>query len=190
MYALLETTSVAEIMSPTPQVLLELYSESWSSYLLPDVQLQVTTALKLYEREYADPGKFQDYSFVVFPMSKGYEGFLKQYFYDLHLISTKTYEGKRFRIGRALNPDVHLNQRDDWWLYDNIARACGKNTARVLWETWLVCRNRVFHFFPKKSTQLDLVTAGKRLEMVATTMKEAVACAWDDLRTERREKSA
>ncbi len=177
-------------MSPSPQFLLELSNASWSSYLLPGVQAQIATALKLYERECENPGTFQDYSFIVFPMSKGYEGFLKQYFFDLGLITTKTYEGKRFRIGRALNPDVHERQRDEWWLFDDIVRLCGERTTRMLWETWLVCRNRTFHFFPKKTSQIDLPTAGKRLETLASTMKAAVACQWDELLAQRREKGA
>ncbi|PIR60448.1 MAG: hypothetical protein COU68_02550 [Candidatus Pacebacteria bacterium CG10_big_fil_rev_8_21_14_0_10_45_6] len=189
MYAF-ETTSVAEFMSPSSQFLLELSNASWSSYLLPEVQTQVATALKLYERECKEPNKFLDYSFVVFPMSKGYEGFLKQYFFDLGLITTQTYEGERFRIGRALNPDVHENQRDEWWLFDDVARLCGQRTTRMLWDTWLICRNQTFHFFPKKTSQIDLPTAGKRLEMLATAMKAAVACQWDELRLQRREKSA
>ncbi|OGJ37253.1 MAG: hypothetical protein A3A82_03765 [Candidatus Pacebacteria bacterium RIFCSPLOWO2_01_FULL_47_12] len=177
-------------MSPTPQVLLELCNASWSSYLLPDVQTQVTIALQLYEREYAVPGKFQDYSFVVFPMSKGYEGFLKQYFFDLLLITTKTYESNRFRIGRALNPDLRENQRDDWWLFDDITRLCGERTARLLWETWLECRNRTFHYFPKQTTLFDLATSGKQIERLATTMKTAITCQWDDLLRQRQEKRA
>ncbi|MDA1079852.1 MAG: hypothetical protein O2840_04165 [bacterium] len=177
-------------MSPSPQFLLELGNASWSSYLLPDVQAQVTTALTLYEREFKSPGTFADYSFVVFPMSKGYEGFLKQYFYDLGLITTKTYEGKRFRIGRALNPDVRDHQRDEWWLYNDIARLCGDGTARMLWETWLECRNKTFHFFPKQVSRIDLPAAGKCLERLINTMKAAVVCRWDELLIQRKEKGA
>ncbi|NCN06982.1 MAG: hypothetical protein GW946_04035 [Candidatus Pacebacteria bacterium] len=176
-------------MSLTPQVLLEFCNASWSSYLLPDVRTQIGTALKLYEREYGADDAFEDYTFIVFPMAKGYEGFLKQYFYDLDLITTKVYESRRFRIGRALNPDVYENQRDEWWLFDDISLLCGERTARMLWETWLTCRNRTFHLFPKKTSTLDLISAGKRLETLSHTMKEAVMCQWDELGAQRFKQS-
>lgn len=150
--------------------------DKWFPHLdLPQQEL-VELAIQLYERELISEAPLSDYSFVVFPMAKAYEGFLKQYLYDLHLISQTTFESRRFRIGRALNPDVHENQRDDAWLYDNIVHMCDKEIASALWNTWLNCRNRIFHYFPKDHSTVTLPEAEKDLRLIATTMGEAVHC--------------
>jgi len=120
----------------------------------------------------------EDYSFIVFSMSKAYEGFLKKVFFDLYLINKETYEGRRFRIGRALNPDIRANQRDADWLYDNVATKFGKETARQLWDTWLVCRNRVFHYFSDCTQFLSFDEATERVKM----MEEAMQLVTDQLK--------
>jgi len=109
-------------------------------------------------------------------MAKAYEGFLKKYLLDLGLIDEKTHDSRRFRIGRALNPDVHRNQRDEYWLYDDIEHICGKPLAKQLWQTWLECRNRVFHFFPQEKGKIDLENARKKLDIMTETMENAVSC--------------
>ena len=120
-----------------------------------------------------------DYSFVVFPIAKAYEGFLKRYLFELNLISERTFEGKRFRIGRAMNPDIRENQQDEFWLYDDLELLCGKQTAHVLWQTWLQCRNRVVHFFPKEEHKITLSAAHERIEMVIETIDMAYQCKVD-----------
>ncbi len=120
-----------------------------------------------------------DYSFVVFPIAKAYEGFLKQYLYDLQLIDERTFVGRRFRIGRAMNPDIRESQQDEFWLYDDLELLCGKQTAHVLWQTWLQCRNRVVHFFPKEEHKITLSAAHERIEMVIETIDMAYQCKVD-----------
>lgn len=117
-----------------------------------------------------------DYSFVIFPVAKAYEGFLKQYLYDLQLIDERTFEGKKFRIGRAMNPDIRESQQDEFWLYDDLELFCGRQTAHVLWQTWLQCRNRVVHFFPKDEHRISLPQAKERIEMVVETIDTAFQC--------------
>lgn len=160
----------------SPQELVEELNGSWSSYVLPELRDFVTVSLTLYERECRDTQKLTDYSFIVFPMAKAYEGFLKQYFLDLGLISESTYFSRRFRIGRALNPDVQENQRDKWWLYDDVVHQCGVATAQSMWSTWLESRNRVFHYFPKKHQSVSLAQAGQHLATIASSMRSAVTC--------------
>jgi len=46
-----------------------------------------------------------DYSFLVFPFAKAYEGFLKRFFLDMKLISKDEYYSDDIRIGRILNPN-------------------------------------------------------------------------------------
>ena len=60
----------------------------------------------LLEREERLNENLHDYSFVVFPMAKAYEGFLKKLFFDLGLINKRQYQGDRFRVGKSLNPNL------------------------------------------------------------------------------------
>lgn len=151
-------------------------SENWYSYLTDWQRQLVETSSKLIAQQEANKDYFVDYSFVVFPMAKAYEGFLKKFFLDLKLISNETYEGRRFRIGRALNPDVSQNQRDKYWIYDDISRYCSEKVARQLWDAWLHCRNRVFHFFPKDQGVISLAEAKDKVQELNLAMRVAILC--------------
>jgi hypothetical protein len=150
-------------------------TSSWFKYLSPRQQDLVKVSYQLLAT-YQKAEKLEDYGFVVFSMSKAYEGFIKKYLLDLNLIDQKTYQSRKFRIGRSLNPDINARQRDEWWLYDDVAKACKEVVARELWETWLECRNRVFHFFPEKKGQLSLEEAAAKLNKMKMAMEVAVAC--------------
>lgn len=151
----------------------------WFSQLPKEQQELVELTIVLYEREQKLDTTLVDYSFILFPVAKAYEGFLKHYLFELDLISEKTFEGRRFRIGRALNPDIRENQRDEFWLYDNVAQMCGDETARALWETWLECRNRIFHYFPSKNIRLDLTAVETHLSLLDETITSAYQCKVD-----------
>jgi len=152
-----------------------LYSPLYRS-IAPDIQEQVRIAVTLYTRERRLGVQFADYSFIVFPMSKAYEGFLKQYLLQMHLLTEKEYQDRRFRIGRALNPDLRNHQRDEQWLYDDVVRLCSPELGRQLWDTWLQCRNRVFHYFPSSTQRLTLQRAGEYLVLIIEAMNEAHRC--------------
>ena len=109
---------------------------TWYNYLDIHQRELVDVSFTLLQKKDLLAG-LKDFSFLVFPMSKAYEGFLKKIFYDLQLINRETYQGRRFRIGRAFNPDVREYQRDEDWLYDDVERKFGKDVARQLWNTWL-----------------------------------------------------
>lgn len=165
-----------------------LISGDWFFTLEKDQQDFVELAIWLFERENssetANSGessaqnqtKLADYSFILFPASKAYEGFLKKYLFNIGILNQRQYESKRFRIGRALNPDISQNHRDEHWLYDDIARRCGDDVARELWETWLKCRNRVFHYFPGQKSSLELSEVQNRLIRVISAMQLAYSC--------------
>lgn len=154
-------------------------SRSWFSVLPPAQQELHRLAMYLYNRELDSVIGLSDYSFVIFPMSKAYEGFIKLYLLEMNLISRKVFEGKRFRIGRALNPDVRKEQRDKYWLYDDIEHVCGKETARQLWNTWLECRNQVFHYFPMRQKKMSLEEAYQRLCQIDNSITTAFSCQQD-----------
>lgn len=150
--------------------------ENWFHYLT-DWQVQLVEVTdQLVDQYESKQEELFDYSFLIFPMAKAYEGFLKKFFLDLELIDRETYEGRRFRIGRSLNPNVSINQRDEYWLYSRIEDICSPNTAAQLWDGWLQCRNKVFHFFPKDKGLLTYQQAVKKIEQLDAAMNVAVEC--------------
>lgn len=118
--------------------------------------------------------RITDYSYLVFPFAKAYEGFLKKLFLDLRFISPKDYESDHFRIGKALNP--HLEKRlRRWSIYDKIMRHCGgKELADSLWLVWKKGRNLVFHYFPHNLKALSLAEAEDIIESMLTVMERGV----------------
>lgn len=149
---------------------------SWFKYLDTFQQNLIKTSVYLSEHfSKEEQNDINDFSFIVFPMSKAYEGFLKKMLLDLQLISHKVYYGRRFRIGRALNPDVRPEQRDKWWLYDDLCRIFNEELAREVWQAWLQCRNHVFHFFPNGEKELNLdeaVACLKKMQLLMSTVVE------------------
>ena len=90
---------------------------------------------------------FHDYSFIVFPAAKAYEGFLKKLFLDLRFINPEDYYGKHFRIGKALNPSLEKRIRIKEGVYDKIVKYCGgEELAGKMWSCWKECRNLLFHW--------------------------------------------
>ncbi len=120
--------------------------------------------------------EFHDYAFVVFPMAKAYEGFLKKCFYEGGLIDQVTYEGHKFRLGKALNPDLPERHRGDWWMYGELSRRCGREVASQLWMAWKECRNLLFHFFPAHKHFIILEEANDRLMQLNTVMTMVMEC--------------
>jgi hypothetical protein len=148
-------------------------NSNWYSFLSPWQRDLVDTSVALSQRHdyLAD---LDDFSFIVFPMAKAYEGFLKKVLLDLNLISPKVYESKKFRIGRSLNPDIRQNQRDQYWLYDDLKERSNADVIRQAWDAWLKCRNRVFHFFPNGIQKLSWEEAESRLKMMEEAMENLV----------------
>lgn len=152
----------------------------WWEYLGEDVQKLLSTSEFLYhaveEWKINLPGseeKFYDYSFVVFPAAKAYEGFLKKMFLDMGFITEEDYFGKHFRIGKALNPSLPKELRK-LSVYEKIVVSCGSETlADQLWETWRLCRNLPFHWFPNEKNSISLAEAGERIQMIINAIDEA-----------------
>lgn len=131
-------------------------------------------ALSAHEHERGIESTYHDYGFIVFPMAKAYEGFLKKFLYDLQLISAKQYFGDNFRIGKALNP--HLPKRYQWdWVYGKLAEYCQSETLpQMLWETWRKGRNQIFHYFPDHHEFVDLAQAEAIVDDIAQAMTQAL----------------
>lgn len=150
-------------------------SSSWYLYLDNEHQALVRTAVKLADNKDLI-ANLEDYSFIVFLMAKVYEAFIKKYLLDVGLISDKLYHSKRFRIGRALNPDIRSNQRDEWWLYDDVIQHCGQEVGEALWAAWLEGRNRVVHSFPGEEPLYSYEKMESKVSLIVKAMDLVRPC--------------
>jgi hypothetical protein len=114
-----------------------------------------------------------DYSYIVFPFAKMFEGFLKQLFLDLGIIGSREYNSDRFRIGRALSPTLskYLNGKS---AFLQIEKRYGKELANNIWQTWKEGRNLVFHYFPHNYRALTREQAEVLINLIIDTMDGAV----------------
>ncbi len=102
--------------------------------------------------------KFKDFSFLVFPYAKAYEGYLKQLFLDVGYITHLDYISDHFRIGKYLSP--HLIQRlGDRSIYSQIIKSSSEELASEIWEMWKTGRNEVFHYYPHNIKRLTFEDA-------------------------------
>lgn len=126
--------------------------------------------------------RITDYSYLVFPFAKAYEGFLKQLFLDCGFISEHDYVSDHFRIGKALNP--HLERRlRRWSAYEKVAGgAGGRKLADEMWDVWKRGRNLVFHYYPHNFKALTFPEAEQIIEEILSLMQRSV----DTLRPVRK----
>jgi len=150
-----------------------LESKPWWGYIEVDLKELLKESQKLSAITAAWEEKFHDYAFVVFPAAKAYEGFLKKLFLDLGFISEDDYFGKRFRVGKALNPNLEAHFRNES-VYDKLVGFCGgKDLADKLWDTWRLSRNLIFHWFPKERNAITLEEARERCNMILDSLDAA-----------------
>jgi hypothetical protein len=153
----------------------------WWSYLGEDLQELLEQSVILVKTVEKWGGnlpngrkEFHDFSFVVFPAAKAYEGFLKKLFLDLGFISETEYLGKRFRVGKALNPALDKRYRAQEGVYDKLVDYCdGKQLADSLWEAWRSGRNLLFHWFPKEKNAINFEESKERVKMIISTIDRA-----------------
>lgn len=157
--------------------MLDYQNTNWWKYLtepMRDLAQQSYELLENLQNSKTQNLQYHDYSFVVFPMAKAYEGFLKKLFFDLGLINKQQYGGDRFRVGKALNPN--LPKRYQWdWVYDKLSLACGGDEVPLqMWEVWKKARNRIFHFFPDHHKFITLQQARELIREIGEIMEKAL----------------
>ena len=152
----------------------------WWNYLEEDLRELINQSFLLLDtaenwKEHLPPGsEFHDYAFVVFPAAKAYEGFLKRLFLDLEFITQEEFKGKRFRVGKALNPSLDRRRYKDQSVYDKIINFCGgKELAESLWIAWKEGRNLLFHWFPNEKNAITLSEAKQKVDMIINAMNFA-----------------
>jgi hypothetical protein len=143
-------------------------------YLSPDMQALVRDGEFLIEDSIrhrdAPP---TDFSYLVFPFAKLYEGFLKKLFLDIKIITEREYHSDHFRIGKVLSPNMarRLGERS---AYKQISDRYGAELAARLWYTWKEGRNLVFHYFPHNYRSLTRAQALELVNQLVGSMREAV----------------
>ncbi|OGK19544.1 hypothetical protein A3G67_02455 [Candidatus Roizmanbacteria bacterium RIFCSPLOWO2_12_FULL_40_12] len=116
--------------------------------------------------------QFKDYSFLVFPYAKAYEGFLKQLFLDTKLISRVDFISDHLRLGKLMSPNLvgRLRERS---LYKKITEKVSKDLADRIWMAWKVGRNQTFHYFPHNYKALTFEEAEQIVKQIVNVMEEA-----------------
>ncbi len=149
-------------------------SSRLESYLLPDMQALLHDGEFLVADSTRAAGSgLTDFSYIVFPFAKLYEGFLKKLFLDAGIIGERDYLSDHFRIGKVLSPNLarRLGARS---AYQQIADKYGKELAARLWHTWKEGRNLVFHYFPHNFRRLTQPAAVELVNTLTNTMTEAI----------------
>ena len=116
--------------------------------------------------------QFKDYSFLVFPFAKAYEGFLKQLFKDAGLISHLDYISDHLRLGKLMSPNL-IGRLGDKSLYKKIKERAGVDLAEKIWTVWKVGRNQIFHYFPHNLKAISFIEADKIVGEILRMMEEA-----------------
>lgn len=114
-----------------------------------------------------------DFSYLVFPFAKLYEGFLKKLFLDAGIITAREYQSDHFRIGKVLSPNLarRLGAKS---AYGQITNKYGNEFAARLWHAWKEGRNLVFHYFPHNFRSLSRAEALELINRLLHTMTESV----------------
>lgn len=143
----------------------------WNYLSIPQQDLLIEGAyLKdqiIEDAEYS----FKDYSFLVFPFAKSYEGFLKQLFLDVGFITHLDYISNHFRIGKMLSPNMKekLGEKS---LYIQIERSITTEFAEEVWTTWKLHRNEIFHYFPHNIKAITYAEADTMIKVITHTMHD------------------
>lgn len=115
---------------------------------------------------------FKDYSFLIFPFAKAYEGFLKQLFRDIKFISHLDYISDHLRLGKLLSPNL-IGKLKERSLYKKIRERSGVDLAEKIWQMWKIGRNQVFHYFPHNLKALSFSEAQDLADKFLKVMEEA-----------------
>lgn len=153
--------------------LVDRQSKLWQ-FLATEQQELISDCEKLIDDARQNPKSLVDYSYLVFPVAKMYEGFLKKLFLDLGVINQEQYNSDHFRIGKALNPNLpeHLKMES---VYDQVlAHLKNQSVVDSLWQAWKRGRNALFHYFPGHLTLLNLDQAQATIDFMLEAMERAL----------------
>jgi hypothetical protein len=116
--------------------------------------------------------RFKDYSFLIFPFAKAYEGFLKQLFKDVGFMSHLDYISDHLRLGKLLSPHLVMKLGDKS-LFEKIRINGSRELAETIWKTWKLGRNEIFHYFPHNIRGVTFDEANHTVSNIIETMEIA-----------------
>jgi len=158
-------------------------SSLWN-YMTPEIRDLIEDGEIILSFVYASKGTtgsgISDYSFIVFPFAKAYEGFLKRFFLDSGLITEGEYFSDEIRVGRLLNP----NYQDNSSIYRKVCG--GKSVPEKLWKAWKRGRNLVFHYFPHNYKRLGYNEALDIINELIGAMNEVVLSCLAEIKTSKK----
>lgn len=120
----------------------------------------------------SQPDHIHDYSVLVAPIAKAYEGFLKDFFLQTGIIDQETYLSDRFRVGKTLNPSLRYKRFSIFQKLADLDQQ-GEELAEVLWDAWKFGRNEIFHYFPNNLKKLNYQEAEDRITLVLNAINKA-----------------
>lgn len=103
-----------------------------------------------------------DYSFLVAPAAKCYEGYLKDFFLKIGVMSQNEYQSDRYRVGKTLNPSLRYTKYSVFRKLSDIHER-GEELAELLWDAWKYGRNEIFHYFAHNLKKLTRAEAEDRI---------------------------
>ena len=104
--------------------------------------------------------QFKDYSFLIFPFAKAYEGFLKQLFKDVKFISHLDYISDHLRLGKLFIPSPRCKIRAEIALSAN-HKLQWRTSCRTHLESMEVGSKRSISLFSSQSARGNLSRCGK-----------------------------
>ncbi len=148
------------------------YGEFWNYLSQPQKDLILEGDYMVQEVITDGKYSFKDYSFLVFPFAKAYEGYLKQLFKDIHFISHLDYISDHLRLGKLMSPNL-LGRLGDRSLYRKIRDSVSVELAEKIWQTWRGGRNQIFHYFPHNLKAISYKEAEDIIATLIDTMQES-----------------
>ncbi|PIZ62306.1 hypothetical protein COY16_04780 [Candidatus Roizmanbacteria bacterium CG_4_10_14_0_2_um_filter_39_13] len=118
------------------------------------------------------PHRFKDYSFLVFPYAKAYEGYLKQLFLDIGFIPHMDYISDHFRVGKYLSPHM-VGRLAEKSIYAKIRQRTTDDLAQEMWHIWKEGRNQVIHYYPHNLKRITYDEAFEMIEDILNIMMKA-----------------
>ena len=156
------------------------YKEFWEYLSQPQKDLILEGQYLMNDVIKTNSYQFKDYSFLVFPFAKAYEGFLKQIFKDAGLISHLDYISDHLRLGKLLSPQLadRLGERS---LYYQVRTKSSEELAVKIWQTWKIARNELFHYFPHNLKALEF----RNVEEIVNTMLKVMEETYSAFRKQK-----
>jgi hypothetical protein len=158
-------------MSPVVSATIEL-ADLAKKYLNPQQKALITDVEEIINGCYNHRDQISDFSFLVAPAAKAYEGYLKEFFLRIKSIDRHTYNSDRFRVGKTLNPSLRYKRFSIFQRLSSLHDE-GEKLAESLWNAWKYGRNQIFHYFPSTTENLTLDQAVDRINLILRAIDDS-----------------